>query len=124
MNIDELRQHCLSVKGASESLPFDENTLVYKVMNKIFAYFSLFPKGGEFFVNMKCNPEKSADLMARYKGITFGYYSDKKYWVSVFINSDVPDALIVELIAHSVDEVVKKLPKSKQQVYFNTGSLV
>jgi predicted DNA-binding protein (MmcQ/YjbR family) len=119
MHIDELRAHCLSVKGASESLPFDENTLVYKVMNKMFAYFSLCPKGGEFFVNMKCDPEKSADLMACYEGITFGYHSDKKYWISVFIHSDVPDRLIVELITHSVEEVIKKLPKSKQQIYFN-----
>ncbi|MDR2805328.1 MAG: MmcQ/YjbR family DNA-binding protein [Dysgonamonadaceae bacterium] len=117
MNIDELRERCLSVKGASESLPFDENTLVYKVMGKMFAYFSLFPKDGEFFVNMKCHPEKSADLMARYAGVTFGYHSDKKYWISVFIRSDVPDALIAELIAHSVDEVIKKLPKSRQQAY-------
>lgn len=83
----------------------------------MFAYFSLQPKGGEFFVNMKCAPEKSADLMEHYNGIAFGYHSDKKYWISVYLQSDVPDKLIKELILHSVDEVIKKLPKKQQQFY-------
>jgi predicted DNA-binding protein (MmcQ/YjbR family) len=117
MYIDELREHCLSVKGASECLPFDDTTLVYKVMGKMFAYFSLEPKDGIFFVNVKCEPEKSTDLKERYTGIVPGYHSDKKYWISVYLESDVPDSLIVELILHSVEEVVKKLPKIKQQEY-------
>ena len=120
MNIEELRTYCLAVKGASESLPFDDKTLVYKVMNKMFAYFSLQPKDGDFFVNMKCEPAKSAELMERYRGIVFGYYSDKKYWISVYLKSDVPDTLIKELIHHSVDEVVKKLPKIKQKEYYGS----
>lgn len=117
MNIEELREYCLSIKGASESLPFDEHTLVYKLMGKMFAYFSLHPKIEKFFVTMKCDPEKSADLMTCYNGILFGYHSDKKYWISVYIESDVPDGLIRELINHSVDEVVKKLPKRLQVEY-------
>jgi predicted DNA-binding protein (MmcQ/YjbR family) len=98
-------------------MPFDEDTLVYKVMNKMFAYFALTPKGGAFFVNMKCDPDRSACLMDRYRGITFGYHSDKRYWISVYIESDVPDKLIEELIEHSVEEVIRKLPKKKQEAY-------
>ena len=122
MNIEDLREYCLSIKGAGESLPFDEHTLVYKVMGKMFAYFSLKPKGESFFVNMKCDPEKSAYLMASYNGISFGYYSDKKYWISVYIESDVPDELIKELINHSVSEVIKKLPKKLQVEYFENNT--
>lgn len=122
MNIEDLREYCLSIKGARESLPFDEYTLVYKVMGKVFAYFSLNPKGEKFFINMKCNPEKSAYLMARYNGILFGYHSDKKYWISVYIESDVPGELIKELINHSVDEVIKKLPKRLQAEYFENNT--
>ncbi|GHT73048.1 hypothetical protein AGMMS50262_03450 [Bacteroidia bacterium] len=117
MNIEELREHCLAVKRMEECMPFDEDTMVYKVMGKMFAYFGLTPRNGEFIVNLKCEPEKSAILRERYAGITFGYYSDKKYWITVSIASDVPDKLIVELIAHSVGEVVKKLPKYKQKEY-------
>jgi len=119
MNIEDLRAYCLSVKGSGESLPFDDYTLVYKVMDKMFAYFSLNPKNGEFFVNMKCAPEKSAELMEKFNGITFGYHSDKRYWISVLLNSDVPDSLIKELINHSVNEVINKLPKKKQEEYKN-----
>lgn len=120
MNIEEFREHCLSIKGASESFPFDDTTLVFKVMNKMFAYIGLEPKDGEFFTNMKCHPDKSQELMEHYEGIKFGYHSDKKYWISVYLKSDVPDQLIMELIQHSVDEVIAKLPKYKQEEYKNS----
>jgi hypothetical protein len=64
---------------------------------------------------MKCEPEKSAQLMKYYEGITFGYHSDKKHWISVYIQSDVPDRLIEKLIGHSVEEVIKKLPKKNRK---------
>lgn len=117
MNIEELREYCLSIKGASECLPFDEDTLVYKVMDKMFVYYSLTPKDGDFFVSMKCNPEKSTSLREQYNGIIRGYHMDKKHWISVYLNSDVPDKLIKELILHSVDEVIGKLPQKKQDQY-------
>ncbi len=119
MNIEEYRDFCLSIKGATESFPFDEYTLVYKVMNKMFSYAPLRPKEGCFFTNIKCDTEKSATLMDHYEGIQFGYHSDKKYWISVYLESDVPDELIKELITHSVDEVIKKLSKKKQEEYRN-----
>ena len=85
----------------------------------MFAYASLRPKDGRFFTNIKCDTEKSAMLMEHYEGIEFGYYSDKKYWISVYLESDVPDKLIKELIMHSVDEVIKKFSKKKQEEYRN-----
>jgi len=115
MHIEELREHCLAIEGASECLPFDDTTLVYKVMGKMFAYFSLYPKDGIFFISMKCHPEKSVELRERYQGIVPGWHSDKKHWISVYLDSDVPDGLIIELIAHSAEEVIKKLPKNKRK---------
>lgn len=79
MNIEEFREYCLSVKGAEECMPFDDQTLVYKVMGKMFTYAPLRPKDGHFWANMKCNPEKSVELMEQYAGIFFGCHSDKKY---------------------------------------------
>jgi len=118
MNVEELREHCLSVKGAEECMPFDEDTMVYKVMGKMFAYFALTPKNGEFWVCMKCDPERSVDLRERYRGVYKGDHAgDSLLWNNIAINSDVPDPLIVELIHHSVSEVIKKLPKYKQQAY-------
>ena len=118
MNIEELRNHCLAVKGAEECTPFGEDVLVYKVMNKMFAYIPLHPKDNEYFAVMKCDPEKTAELREKYKGVTKGYYAGNNLkWNSVHIQKDVPDKLIAELIEHSVEEVIKTLPKKKQKEY-------
>jgi len=118
MNIEELRNHCLAINHAEECTPFGEDTMVYKVMNKMFAFFPLNPKENEHFVVMKCDPDKTVELREKYEGVTKGYYTGNNLiWNSVYIQKDVPDKLIVELIEHSVEEVVKKLPKKKQEEY-------
>jgi predicted DNA-binding protein (MmcQ/YjbR family) len=117
MNIEELREHCISVKGATESFPFDESTLVFKIMDKMFAYTGLDPKDGQFKVDMKCDPEKSIELRERYEGVRHCIHTRSLLWNSVYLASDVPDNLIKELIEHSVSEVIKKLPKKKQEEY-------
>jgi len=119
MNIEQLRDECLKIKGAEECFPFDEDTMVFKVMGKMFAFASLTPKNGELLVSMKCNPERSADLRERYVGITKGFYCGNTLkWNSVYLNRDVPDQLIKELIQHSADEVVGGLSKKLQKAYY------
>lgn len=118
MNIEELRACCLAIKHAEETTCFGENMLVYKIMDKVFAYFHLYPKEAEYFVVVKCDPERTVELRERYQGVTKGYYTGKTLkWNSIYIQRDVPDALIVELIGHSVEEVLKQLPKKKQEEY-------
>lgn len=118
MNIEELRDHCLAIKNVEECTPFGKDVMVYKIMNKMFAFFSLYPKEGEYFVVLKCDPEKTVELRERYQGVTKGFYAGNSLmWNSVYIEKDLPDALIVELIEHSVEEVIKSLPKKKQEEY-------
>lgn len=118
MNIEDLRNHCLTINHVEECTPFGEDILVYKIMNKMFAFFSLNPKGDGHFVVLKCAPEKTVELREKYHGVVKGYYAgDSLAWNSVYIQKDVPDKLIVGLIQHSVEEVVKKLPKKKQEEY-------
>ena len=118
MNIEDLRKHCLAIKNVEECTPFGEDTMVYKIMDKMFAFFPLNPKGNEHFAVMKCAPEKTAELREEYEGITKGYYAGNSLkWNSVYIQKDVPDKLIIELIEHSVEEVIKQLPKKKQKEY-------
>ena len=120
MNIEELRNHCLAIKNAEESTSFGDDMLVYKVMGKVFAFFLLYPKNNEHFVVMKCDPERTVELRERYEGIIKGHYTGNTLlWNSVYIQKDVPDKLIAELIQHSADEVVKKLPKKKQEEYYS-----
>jgi predicted DNA-binding protein (MmcQ/YjbR family) len=122
MNIEELRNYCLSIKGSSESTPFIQLTnntvLVFKVMDKMFAYIDLEPKDGLLNVCLKCNPDKSFELREQYRGIMETPFKSLM-WNSVCLESDVPDKLIEELINHSVEEVVRKLPKKKREEYKN-----
>jgi predicted DNA-binding protein (MmcQ/YjbR family) len=117
VNIEELREYCISVKGATESFPFDKWILVFKVMGKMFAYIRLNPEDGQFNVDLKCDEEKSAVLRETYAGILHGTHTRGFMWNRVYLASDVPDSLIKELIDHSVGEVIKKLSKKKQEEY-------
>jgi len=119
MNIEDLREYCLSLKGAEECFPFDETTLVFKVMGKMFACIDLEPRDGLFSVALKCDPEKAVDLRERYSGVIPGYHFNKKYWNTVYIAADMADQDIKYWVNHSVDEVIKKLPKKQQEEYKN-----
>jgi len=120
MNIEELRDFCISVKGAEESFPFLKNTiLVFKVMGKMFAYVDLEPKDGIFRVDVKCDPERSIELREKYNGIQGGTHTRDLSWNTIYLSSDLSSELIKELIVHSVDEVIRKLPKKKQEEYNN-----
>ncbi len=113
MNIEELRDFCISKKGVTEHFPFDDVTLVFKVMNKMFALVGLHQwESGDQKINLKCNPEKANELRADYEGISAGFHMNKKHWNTVLMNnSDVSDQLVFQLIDHSYDLVVQGLTK-------------
>ena len=106
MNIEEIRTYCLSKKGVTEAFPFDETTLVYQVMGKIFLLTDLEP---ELRINVKCDPEKAIGLREQHDEVVPGYHMNKKHWNTVFLNGSVPDRLIREWIDHSYEQVVIKL---------------
>ena len=117
MHIEQLRNFCINKKGVTEHFPFDESTLVFKVMHKMFLLTGLNNwEKGESKVNLKCNPEKAIELRDEYEGIIAGFHMNKKHWNTVSINSsDVSDDLVRELINHSYDLVVKGLTKKLQK---------
>jgi len=112
MNIEEVRNYCINKKGTTESFPFDEVTLVIKVMDKMFALLSL-EKGST--INLKCDPEKAIGLREHYDDITPGFHMNKKHWNTVDFSHSLSDELIMEMIDHSYDLVVNKLPKVKRE---------
>ncbi|WP_166384227.1 MmcQ/YjbR family DNA-binding protein [Polaribacter sp. 11A2H] len=116
MHIEQLRDFCIAKKGVTEHFPFDESTLVFKVMDKMFLLTGLNNwEKGESKVNLKCNPEKAIELREEYEGIIAGFHMNKKHWNTVSINSsDVPDNFVKELINHSYDLVVSGLTKKLQ----------
>ena len=118
MHIAQLRDFCLSKKGVTEHFPFDNVTLVFKVMNKIFVLLRIDKwEQGAHCVNLKCDPEKAEELREVYEGVQPGWHSNKKHWNTVAVNnSDVSDDLAVALINHSYDMVVKGLTKKTQVI--------
>ena len=80
MNIEELRNFCLSLKGAEESMPFDDKTLVFSVKGKMFCATDI---NIYEFVNLKCDPDKAIQLREQYNEVIEGYYMNKKHWNSV-----------------------------------------
>ena len=112
MNIEQLRNFCIVKKGVTEEFPFDVDTLVFKVMNKMFALAPLSKwEKGETTLNLKCNPERAIELRENYEGIYAGFHMNKKHWNTVKVNHDVSDDLVFELINHSYNLVVEGLTK-------------
>jgi predicted DNA-binding protein (MmcQ/YjbR family) len=102
MNIETLREYCISKKGATEGFPFGEDTLVFKTDGKIFALVSL---DGELSINLKCDPAFALELRERYPSVTPGYHMNKKHWNTINLDGAVPDKEILSWIDHSYELV-------------------
>ncbi|MEH6763686.1 MAG: MmcQ/YjbR family DNA-binding protein [Aequorivita antarctica] len=113
MNIEEFRNYCILKKGVTESFPFDEKTLVFKVMGKMFALTGLEYNPAQ--ANLKCDPERAIELREEYDGlIRPGYHMSKVHWNTVELEINLPHELVLELINHSYDLVVQSLTKKLQ----------
>ncbi|RKD13172.1 MmcQ-like protein [Pelobium manganitolerans] len=112
MNIESLRNYCLSKAGAAESFPFGEETLVFKVGDKIFLLAGL---SNPISFNAKCTPAWALELREKYAAVQPGYHMNKKHWNTVFYNQNLPNSLLTELIDHSYSLVFNSLPQKIQQ---------
>jgi len=112
MDIEQIRLYCLAKPETSESFPFDEDTLVFKVCNKIFALVSLdeYPPR----INLKAEPEKAIYLRDVYPEIIPGYHMNKLHWNTVILEEHLQSKLIMELIDDSYQLIVNKLKKIDQ----------
>ena len=109
MHIEAFREYCISKKGITEEFPFDEQTLVFKVMGKMFALVPLERIPSQ--ANLKCDPEKAIVLREEHDGIiTPGYHMSKVHWNTLYLEN-IPPKLIMELVDHSYDLVVSKFTK-------------
>lgn len=109
MNVEEFREYCISKKGVTEEFPFDEQTLVFKVMGKMFALCGLERIPSQ--VNLKCDPDRAIELRETYDGgVIEGWHMSKVHWNTVILEM-VPPKLVFELIDHSYDLVVSKFTK-------------
>ena len=114
MNIEEFRTYCLSKKGVEETFPCDKVTLVFKVLGKMFALTGL--EAEEFRVNLKCDPERAMELREAEADIIPGWHMNKKHWNTVYFERGLAADLLMELIDHSDDLVVKGLRKKDREL--------
>lgn len=113
MNIEELREYCLSKKGVEESMPFGPDALVLKVMGKVFLITMLDQTPLQF--NVKCDPEKAIELREQYPCVIPGYHMSKKHWNTVIADGSVTDAQLKKWISDSYLLVISGLTKKQQK---------
>lgn len=107
MNVEQFRNYCLVKPGVTEEFPFGEETLVYKVMGKVFALadVTLFES-----INLKCDPELAVQLREQYPAVIPGYHMNKKHWNTVMMDGSLPDKLVKNWIDNSYNLVAASLP--------------
>ncbi len=112
MNNESVREYCLKKNGVRESFPFDETTLVFKLMGKMFVLLNL---DEDPSMNLKCSPEEAMILREKYEAVLPGYHMNKKHWNTVLLNGSIPGSLLKKWIDDSYDLVMKKLPRSSKE---------
>ena len=113
MNLEELRDYCLSLPHVTEDMPFGEDILVFRICNRIFVLTSL--DSVPLRVSLKCDPERAIELREQYPDkIVAGYHLNKKHWNTVSLE-ELPLPLIKEMIQHSYDQVLAKVPKKERE---------
>lgn len=121
MNIEEVRDYCLSLPHTTEDFPFDETTLAFRIEGKNFAMIDL--ENTQWFV-LKCEPEYAIELREKYPEISGAWHMNKKYWNQLNLFGTLHNELIKNLICHSYNEVIKKLPhKVKDEKNINLLSI-
>lgn len=112
MNIEFYRDYCMAKSGTTEGFPFDEETLVFKVMGKMYALMNVEPF---LSITMKCDPERAIALREEFAGVKPGYHASKKHWNTVMTDGSVSDEHLLEWTDHSYEMVIKGLTKALKQ---------
>ena len=115
MNIEQLREYCLSIEQATEDMPFGDELLIFKLFGKWFTVVSL--HDAELKISVKCNPVEALELREQYDCVEAAWHFNKKYWNTITLNRDMNDETVKYWIKHSVEEIVKKLPKKIKTEY-------
>ena len=121
MNIESIREYCLSLPLATEDMAFGEEHLLFRVCGKIFACIGF--ERPDYFV-LKADAEYSIDLRDHHPEIQPAWHWNKKYWNQVSLIGALSEDFIKSLIRHSYSEVVKKLPKKVRNEYPEIGEVV
>ncbi|MDP4510716.1 MmcQ/YjbR family DNA-binding protein [Nonomuraea turcica] len=109
---DQVIAACGALPGSVEDYPFGDEVAVFKVAGKMFALVVLGPPPGT--VSLKCDPDLAVSLRGQYAAIIPGYHLNKRHWNTVTLDGSVPDDELLDLIDHSYELVVARLPRAER----------
>lgn len=112
MDVEALRAYCLAKKATDESLPFDNDTLVFKVGGKMFALYSLKSMNR---LTLKCDPDRALELRAEWEEVQPGYHMHKKHWNTVHLDGRLHADMVRDMIDDSYNLIVKSLKKKDRE---------
>ena len=112
MTRDRVLQLCSSLPGATEDYPFGDEVAVFKVGGKMFALVPLDGEPGS--VSLKCDPDWALELRAQYEAVRPGYHQNKRHWNTVDLDGSLKDGELREMIDHSYELVVSRLPRAER----------
>jgi predicted DNA-binding protein (MmcQ/YjbR family) len=119
MDRDDVLEYCGSRPGAAEEYPFGDDVAVFKVGGRVFAICGLTGQPGS--VSLKCDPTLSEALRDRYPAVRPGYHLNKRLWNTIELDGSVPDEELAELVDHSWDLVVDRLPRRHRDALRASG---
>ncbi len=100
MDIETLREYVLQKPSVTEGFPFGEDTLVFKVNNKVFLLVGLDASPLQF--NVKCDPEKAIELREEFPGAVLpGYHMNKKHWNTIIVDGTLSQKQLKEMMDDS-----------------------
>ncbi len=108
MKYEWLEKYSLSKKGAVKDYKEEWEATRYLVGGKMFALLGE-NKEKKPIITLKCEPETGEFLRDRYPDIIAGYYMNKRHWNSVYMDGEVPDNVLKEMIDSSYELVLKSL---------------
>ena len=109
----ELIDYCLTYPAVYEDYPFDETTALVRHSGnkKMFALVDFL--NGRLHITLKCNPIKADFLRQIFESVVPGYHMNKEHWNTVYIDGDVPESELNEMIQHSYDLTKPKIRRGK-----------
>ena len=112
MNLETVRNYCLGLEGTTEGFPFDDETLVFKIQNKMYCLMNMTPP---WSINLKCDPEIALELREEYPAVSPGYHMNKKHWNTVTLDGSIKDEVVCKWIKNSYELVLKSLPRKQRE---------
>lgn len=117
MNIEELREYCLSLEGVTEKTPFGkfarrfDSVLVFYILDHMFCMTDM----DDFTsVTVKAAPEVIEELKMTRSSVGSHRNMSEVHWIQLNLNGDISDREIYDFVKRSYEIVKAKYTKKRK----------